>query len=81
VANETDEFDREDNNITASRLLDAHHAVTGERDKEGFLDNCETCGAAAGWLEVPGADFGHSTQLDSEWARNWIAKHDAKGSA
>lgn len=62
-----DDFDRDGNNISASCLLDDDHDVIGQEDREGYIDNCEVCGAAVGWLALPGADFGHTTTWDSRY--------------
>ena len=70
-----DVIDRDGSNVTASNLLDAHHDVVGERDKEGYLDNCERCGFAVGWVQrtiVSTAHWGHSTQATSAEVRAWI---------
>lgn len=67
--------DSGEDNVEASRLLDAHHAVEGTPDAEGFLDNCDRCGYATGWLDLPGADFGHTTAASVEEVQQWIKEH------
>jgi hypothetical protein len=78
----TDVLDSDGNNATASYLLKDHHAVVGERESDGHLDNCERCGFAAGWVQPTplGPDeWGHSTSADSATVRRWIADADSGG--
>lgn len=73
----TDILDDMGNNATASLMLNEHHAVVGERDEEGYLDNCERCGFATGWLDRSslGPDvWGHTTAADSADVAAWIAR-------
>jgi hypothetical protein len=72
---QSDEFDREGNNVTASRLLNQHHRlvpVSGYGDN--IADECAICPFAAGSLQLPGEDDeGHCTTASSDRVRAWIA--------
>lgn len=71
-----DVMDEEGNNATASFLLNDHHEVVGEPDKEGYIDHCERCLFAVGWVQPTSLgpdEYGHSTTSTSEEVRRWIA--------
>lgn len=73
--NTTDIIDQDGTNATASFLLNDHHAPVGERDSEGYLDNCERCGFAVGWVQPTslGSDeWGHATACGSDEVLTWL---------
>jgi hypothetical protein len=77
---QADVIDQDGTNVSASRLLDVHHDVVGERDREGYLDNCERCGFATGWQQptVLGPDaWGHATQATSAEVLTWLEAQPA----
>ena len=70
-----DVIDSDGANATASYLLNDHHDVVGEEDKEGYIDSCDVCGFAVGWVQPTelGPDtWGHDTLATSEEVNNWI---------
>lgn len=76
----SDQFDEDGNNVTASFLLNDHHPVVGTRDKEGYIDNCERCGFAVGWVQpttTNSDEWGHATLASSRTVRTWIKKEKA----
>jgi hypothetical protein len=79
-----DVIDRDGANATASFLLNDHHDVVGEPDKEGVIENCERCLFTAGWVQptVLGPDeYGHSTTATTDEVRAWIGAHPPKKAA
>lgn len=72
----TDIIDGDGVNATASFLLNDHHTIVGTPDKEGYIDDCERCHLAVGWVQPTtlGPDvYGHATLATSDEVRAWIA--------